>query len=287
MNQINDLELKSKHFTGLYLVATPIGTLADITLHALEVLKGVDVIACEDTRVSQKLLNHYGVEAKIFSYHEHNATKVRPKLIQMLEEGQSIALVSDAGTPLIADPGYQLVKACYEKSIAVTSLPGPCSPIVALTLSGLPTDRFCFAGFIPTKSQARQTFFEQFTPQHGTLIFFETAKRLLASLQDMHEVWLDAQICVARELTKKFEEVQTGTLTELIQHYEKVGAPRGEVVVLVDSRTFSQPDNSRIDELLAIVLEKTSVRDGVDLVASVTDLSRRDVYQRALQVKSE
>ncbi|MEN8237088.1 MAG: 16S rRNA (cytidine(1402)-2'-O)-methyltransferase [Pseudomonadota bacterium] len=285
MSQGNDLDKKSKHFTGLYLVATPIGTLADITLHALEVLKNVDVIACEDTRVTQKLLHHYGIDIKLFSYHDHNAPKVRPKLLQMLAEGQSIALVSDAGTPLIADPGYQLVKACYAKCIPVTSAPGACSPIVALTLSGLSTNRFCFAGFIPTKSQARQSFFEQFNPHHGTLIFFETAKRLLASLQGMQNVWPNTQACVARELTKKFEEVRTDTLPDLIQHYERVGAPRGEVIVLVDSRTFPQSDNNRLDELLAIVLKETTVRDGVNLVADISGLPRREVYQRALQIR--
>ncbi len=285
MSQVNDLGDESKDFTGLYLVATPIGTLSDISLHALEVLKGVDIIACEDTRVTQKLLTHYGISSKVLAYHDHNASKMRPKLMQALEAGKSIALVSDAGTPLIADPGYQLVRDAYENSIAVTSVPGACSPIVALTLSGLPTDRFCFAGFIPPKSQQRQTFFAQFTPQHGTLIFFETAKRLLASLQDMQIVWDDAQGCVARELTKKFEEVQIGALSKLIQHYETVGAPRGEVIVLVDSRTFQQSEDSRLDELLAIVLQKTSLRDGVDLVAEVTGKSRRDVYQKALQLK--
>ena len=285
MSQTNDSSDKSKQFTGLYLVATPIGTLADMTLNAIYVLKNVDIIACEDTRVTQKLLHHYGIGAKLFSYHEHNAPKVRPKLIQRLEAGQSVALVSDAGTPLIADPGYQLVQACYDACIPVTSAPGACSPIVALTLSGLPTDRFCFAGFTPPKSQARQSFFEQFTEHHGTLIFFETAKRLQACLQDMQAVWPGAQVCVARELTKKFEEIQTGTLPKLIAHYESVGTPRGEVIVLVDSRTFSQSEDRRLDELLAIVLEKTTLRDGVDLVTSVSGLPRREVYKRALQVR--
>ncbi|MBL0941117.1 MAG: 16S rRNA (cytidine(1402)-2'-O)-methyltransferase [Alphaproteobacteria bacterium] len=270
----------------LSIVSTPIGNAEDITLRALSVLKEADLIACEDTRVTSKLLAIHQIHTPLISYHDHNAEQVRPRIIEALKQGQSIALVSDAGTPLISDPGYKLVRNCVEEGLHVVCVPGPCSVLAALTLSALPTHSFYFAGFAPAKSKARQVFFSDLLGVPGTLIFFESARRLSDSLTDMMTVFGNRQAVVARELTKKFEEIRKDQLQGLINFYATHGAPKGEIVVLLDAGGPQPRKDQDLDELLKIVLEQKSLRDAVELVATTTGVSRRRIYERALFVQA-
>src|SRR5215475_8272320 len=217
----------------LYLVATPIGNLADITHRALQVLKDVDLIACEDTRHTNKLLNHYGITTKTISYHEHNEQQRASYLIEKLKEGSNIAVVSDAGTPSISDPGFRLVRAAIENDITVVPVPGPSALISALIAAGLPTDEFFFAGFLPSRTNARRTRLSELQSVPGTLIFYEAPHRLAAALKDALEVLGEREAVVARELTKLHEEIRRGRLSELAEHYAKE-VPRGEIVLIVD-----------------------------------------------------
>lgn len=273
--------------SGLYIIATPIGNIGDITLRALNTLSKVDMIACEDTRVSGKLTTVYDISTQKIPYHDHNATEVRPKLISMMKVGKRIALISDAGMPLISDPGYKLVQQCAAENIPVTCLPGATASLAALVLSGLPTDRFMFAGFLPPKSAARKSVLAEIKTVPATLIFYETATRLTDSLEDMREILGDRPAAVARELTKKFEEVQRGTLSTLVAHYQKHGHPKGEIAVVVgqgdpgDTDTWTE---KAIDDLLLQMMEtqKMSVKDASAFVAAKSGIKKRDVYQRAL-----
>lgn len=270
---------------GLYLVATPIGNLRDITLRALDLLAAADLVVCEDTRVTAKLMTHYGLAAPRLPYHEHNAEQMRPRLIERLKAGAVMALVSDAGTPLISDPGYKLVRAALAESIPVTALPGPAAPLTALLLSGLPSDRFVFAGFLPPKSAARRRILGEFVSIRATLLFFETAPRLAASLADMAVVLGDRSAAVARELTKLHEEVRRGRLTELAAHYEAAGAPKGELVVTVgpaEEEAIAAMGDDAVDAQLSAALATMSVKDASAAVAASTGRPRRAVYQRAL-----
>lgn len=290
---------------GLYLVATPIGNLADITLRALTTLASADVIACEDQRVTRKLLQAHGIappsagrpgkaagdnitgSAKrlLISYHDHNAREMRPKLIERMRRGQAVALVSDAGTPLISDPGFKLVRAAVAEGLAVTTIPGPSAPLAALTLSGLESDRFCFAGFLPPRRGARCTELEALRDIPATLVFLESARRLAESLADMAKVLGERDGAVARELTKLFEEVRRGSLAELAAHYGTEGPPKGEVVVVVGPPPPpATPTAEALDGLLRQALESESLRDAATRVASETGLPRRQVYNRALEI---
>ena len=217
----------------LSVVATPIGNLADITLRAIETLKSVDVIACEDTRHTGKLLRYYEIDKPLVSLHEHNERARTPGLIEQLKAGQSIALVSDGGTPLVSDPGWWLVHRAIEEGITVTCVPGPSAFVNALVLSGLPVDRFVFEGFLPAKSGARRRRLEELKTEERTLIFYESPHRLLKTLHDIREVIGDIQMACTRELTKVFEEVRRGTASELIEHFER-HAPRGEFVLVFE-----------------------------------------------------
>lgn len=268
---------------GLVLVATPIGNAADITLRALSVLAGTDVVACEDTRVTGKLLALHGVSASLTPYHEHNAAKVRPTLIRRLKNGESVALVSDAGTPLVSDPGYRLVRACLEEGIPVTAAPGASSVLTALQLSGLPSDRFLFAGFLPTKTVARRRALAEVAQVPATLVFLESAKRLEAALADMADVLGGREAAVARELTKMFEEVRRGPLAELAGHYAEAGPPKGEVTVVVaPPQAEAEANEEEVERLLVEALASQSLRDAVDAVAAATGWPRRRVYACAL-----
>jgi 16S rRNA (cytidine1402-2'-O)-methyltransferase len=269
---------------GLHVVATPIGNLGDITLRALETLAGSDAILAEDSRVTRKLLSHYGISKQILPYHEHNAAEMRPKIIARLKAGEALALVSDAGTPLISDPGFKLVRALVDEELPVTALPGPSSLLTGLVLAGLPTDRFFFEGFLPPKSAARRTRAEALIAVPGTLIFFETGPRLAASLTDLAAVLGPRDAAIARELTKHFEEVRRGTLTELAEFYaEAERAPKGEIVLLVappdESEGASEED---IDAALKTALKTSSLKDAVAEVTKLSGAPKRDVYQRAL-----
>ncbi len=278
-----DGEARSKLPGGLYLVATPIGNAADITLRALDILKRADVVACEDTRLTGKLLARHGIRARLTPYHDHNAERARPALLERLSRGDSVALVSDAGTPLLSDPGYKLVKACRDSGLAVTAAPGASAAVTALILSGLPTDRFLFAGFLPPKQAARTKALIELASVPATLVFFESPARLAASLADMAKVLGARPAAIARELTKLYEELRRGTLAELAEHYAKSGAPKGEVVVVVGGPIApARPQAADLDERIRQALAQESVRDAASRVAAETGLPRRDVYARAL-----
>ena len=223
----------------------------------------------------------------MIAYHEHNAERVRPRLLEHLKSGQKVALVSDAGTPLVSDPGYKLVSAVLEEGLEVTSLPGPSAPLTALVLSGLPSDRFLFAGFLPTKQLAKRQTLEEFAPLKATLIFFESAKRLAATLALMAETLGDRPAAVARELTKRFEEVRRGTLGELAAHYEAAGAPKGEIVLVIGPPVAKKTsmDQEEIDALLLEALSHSPTRSAAGAIAAATGLPRRELYQRALTLK--
>ena len=272
---------------GLYIVSTPIGNARDITLRALDVLRAADVIACEDTRVTRKLLTLYGISAPTLAYHEHNAEKMRRRLIERLKHGDRVALVSDAGTPTISDPGYRLVRAARDTGVDVIAIPGASAVLAALASAGLPTDRFLFFGFLPAKAAARRSMLAGLQMEPGTLVFYESAKRLLSSLTDMADVFGPREASVARELTKRFEEVRTGTLDELVVHYGKAGAPKGELVVLVHGASApAAADDADVDALLRKAMGEAgrSVKDAVAEVAGVTGRARREVYARALKL---
>lgn len=269
---------------GLHLVATPIGNLKDITLRALEALAAADVILAEDKRVTKTLLAHYGITTPIMSYHEHNAEVVRPHVLARLNEGAALALVSDAGTPLVSDPGFRLVEAAIAEGIAVTALPGASAVLAGLVLAGLPTDRFFFEGFLPSKQTERRRRIRTLETVPGTIVFFEAPHRLAESLVDLAEVLGARPAAVARELTKKFETVRRGLLTELAHHYSEAEKPRGEIVILVApaSGEGGTIDDAQIDARLKLELEAHSARDAAALVAAELGLQKRRVYARAL-----
>jgi 16S rRNA (cytidine1402-2'-O)-methyltransferase len=269
---------------GLYIVATPIGNLRDITLRALEILAAVDVIACEDTRVSRKLLGHYGIATTLTSYHEHNAAAVRPKLLARLANGESVALISDAGTPLISDPGFKLVRAAHEAGHAVTAAPGPSAALAALTASGLPTDHFFFEGFLPTKDAARRVRIAELEGIPATLILFESGPRLATTLGELAAKLGAREAAICRELTKLHEEIRRADLPTLAAHYREAEPPRGEIVIVVAPATGLTAEVSigDIDAMLRAALTRTSVREAVAEVAAATGQPRRVVYQRAL-----
>lgn len=268
---------------GLMIVATPIGNAADITLRALESLRRADVIACEDTRVTGGLMARYGIAAPLLAYHEHNAERMRPRLLERLRRGESVALVSDAGTPLVSDPGYKLVRAAIEAGVPVTALPGASAVMTALVLSGLPTDRFMFVGFLPARSAARRTDLTALAGVRATLICFESAGRLAATLADMVDLLGERDAVVARELTKRFEEVRRGTLVGLQAHYAATEPPKGEIVILVGPPVAAvETSDDEIDAALREAMASLSLRDAVTAVATATSAPRRRVYARAL-----
>jgi 16S rRNA (cytidine1402-2'-O)-methyltransferase len=278
---------ESKLSPGLYLVATPIGNIRDVTLRALDVLALADVLACEDSRVTAKLLRYYGITAtKTFPYHEHNAEKTRPKLISRLKAGKSVALVSDAGTPLVSDPGFKLVREALEQGIPVHAIPGPSAGIAALVSAGLPTDRFLFAGFLPQRQTARRKTLQELAAVPATLIFYESPRRLADSLADMAAVLGPRQAAVARELTKLYEEVRRDSLDALARHYTEAGAPKGEIVLVV-SPPGQDAAPADIDGLLRDALGRMSLRDAAAAVSDATGRPRREIYSRALEIAGE
>ena len=269
---------------GLYILATPIGNSRDISLRALEVLKGCDVIAAEDTRVTSKLLAIHGISKPLIPYNDHNGPQMRPKILGRLEQGQVVALVSDAGTPLVSDPGYRLVREAIAAGANIIALPGASAVLAGLTLSGLPSDRFLFAGFLPSRAGERKSMLEELGGIRATLIFFESAQRLEDSLPALAEVLGDRQAVVARELTKLHEEVRRGSLRELAAHYTK--APRGEVTLLVaPPDAAAAPDSARIDAALKAALAFMPVKAAAEMIADLTDGSRKALYARALELK--
>lgn len=276
--------------TGLYILATPIGNLKDISLRALNTLAAADVIFAEDTRVTRILLTHYGIKTPLVAYHEHNEISVTEKAIERLKSGQSVVLVSDAGTPLVSDPGFKLVQAALSQNLPVTSLPGPSAAINALVLSGLPSDRFFFEGFLPPKSTARQERMKVLSVIPSTLIFYESPHRLSAMLEDAARVFGARSAVVARELTKLYETVYRDTLPALAELFLKNGPPKGEVVVLIGPASgeiaFDATDET-LDQVLRQALQKFSIKDAAALAASQTKCSKREAYARAIILAQE
>ena len=273
---------------GLYIVATPIGNLGDVTLRALEALASADVIACEDTRVSRKLLTRYGIATALMPYHDHNAAEARPKILARLAGGAAVALISDAGTPLISDPGFKLVRAAREAGYAVTALPGASATLAALTLAGLPTDRFFFEGFLPPKEAGRRARIAELARMPATLVLFETGPRLADALADLAEGLGPREAAICRELTKLHEEVRRGDLATLARDYAAAPPPRGEIVIVIGPPPEEeQPAATELDDMLRQALTRVSVKDAVSEVAGATGLSRRDIYQRALALAKD
>jgi 16S rRNA (cytidine1402-2'-O)-methyltransferase len=268
---------------GLHLVATPIGNLRDITVRALEVLAAADLIACEDTRVTRKLVEHYGIATPLMPYHDHNAADARPKLLARLAAGAAIALVSDAGTPLVSDPGYKLVRAARAQGTAVTALPGASAVLAALAVSALPTDRFFFEGFLPPKEVARRARIAELKHIPASLVLFESGVRLAAALADLAAGLGARDAAICRELTKLHEEVRHGDLASLAQELAAEPEPRGEIVIVV-APPAPPGELGAIDlnALLRQALDRLSVKDAVAEIAAVTGQPRRDIYRRAL-----
>jgi 16S rRNA (cytidine1402-2'-O)-methyltransferase len=272
---------------GLYLVATPIGNLGDVTLRALEVLAGADVIACEDTRVTRKLLDRYCIATPLTPYHEHNATEARPKLLARLADGQAVALVSDAGTPLISDPGYRLVREAVAAGHDVTSVPGASSVLTALSLSSLPSDRFFFEGFLPPKQVARQKRVAALAAIPATLVLFETGPRIADSLADLAAALGAREAAICRELTKLHEEIRRGPLDELAAAYAAGAETRGEFVIVIAPPEEHEMQPGELDDLLRQALARVSTKEAVAEVALATGRPRRDVYRRALELTKD
>ncbi len=271
---------------GLYIIATPIGNLRDMTLRAIDTLKAVDEVLAEDTRVARKLLDAHDIRAKLSPYHDHNGAKRRPEILNKLEAGGAIALISDAGTPLVSDPGWKLSREALDAGHAVIPLPGPSALLAGLVASGLPSDRFMFCGFLSAKSGARRSTATELSRVPATLVFYETGPRLAASLADLAEtLGGDRDCAICRELTKRFEETRRGTLAEMATHYREKGPPKGEIVLLIgppEKATVSEDD---LDAALRDALQSQSVKQAAAEISALFGLAKRDVYQRALALK--
>ena len=271
---------------GLYVTSTPIGNARDITLRALDVLRNVDLIVAEDTRVTAKLLAIYGISKPLTAYNDHNAARERPRLLGRLEAGARIALVSDAGTPLVSDPGFKLVREAIQERLPVHAVPGASAALTGLVLSGLPSDRFLFAGFLPSKAGERQSALEELKAVRATLIFFESGPRLAETLKQMSDVLGMRSAAVARELTKLHEELRRGTLIELAQAYENAPPPKGEMTLLVSPPHAAKADMSAVDAALDAALEFMPLKPASEMIANLTGVSRKDVYARGLEKKN-
>ncbi len=273
--------------SALYLVATPIGNLGDITLRALETLASADVLACEDTRVTRVLLERYGIRTRPIAYHEHNAQEAGPKLIAALEAGKSVALVSDAGTPLVSDPGYRLGQLALEAGHRVVPIPGASAPLAALVGSGMPSDAFLFAGFLPVKDRGKRDRFSELAKIPATLIFFESPHRIAATVKVASEVLgRDRRAVVCRELTKTFEEFRRGTLGELADYYDDGRAVKGEIVLLIEPPSYDEiPDIEDVEKLLKDLVSTMPAAKAAGEAAKLTGLPRKELYQRLLDMK--
>ena len=273
----------------LLLISTPIGNLGDLSPRATEMLGRADIIACEDTRTTRKLVTlcSLQIRAKLLAYHDHNGHEMRPKLLALMKAGKQIVLVSDAGTPLISDPGYKLVAACHEQNIPVTAIPGASAPLMALTISGLPTDRFTFQGFVPQKQNAARAHISESASLTMTQIWFETAKRLAGSLASFSRIQGNRQAAITRELTKLYEEVDTGTLSGLAEKYALAPTPKGEIVLVISGSNKAEAvlDDNDIIQLLTEYLNHHSLRDAVRMVQDISGRKHKDIYQLALSLK--
>ena len=273
---------------GLYIIATPIGNLKDFSPRAAEILNEAEIIACEDTRVSKKLFSLLGLplNKKFIKYEDHTEEKQAQNLIDLINEGASVALISDAGSPLISDPGYKLVRKCREQDIYVTAIPGACAVITALQLSGLPTNRFMFAGFIPNKDKARADLFNELKSINTTLVFYETAPRLLKTLEQVALIFAGREISIARELTKMYEEVVGGDIRQVIEYFT-ANEPRGEFVLMVAPPVATENSAIDIRPILQKRLAETSLKTAVKEVCAQYGLNKNEVYALALELKDE
>ncbi len=271
---------------GLYLVSTPIGNLGDMTIRGLETLAGADIIACEDTRVSRVLLDRFCITTRPYAYHEHNAERAGPKLMAALEAGKSVALISDAGTPLVSDPGYRISQTAIEAGVPVIPIPGASAPMAALVASGLPSDTFLFAGFLPSKDKARRDRLASFAAIEATLMFFESPNRLAVCLKSAAEVLgTDRPAAVCRELTKAYEEIRRGTLGDLAAGYEDETV-RGEIVLVIGPGSTPPPSEDDVDALLARLASDLPAGKAATEAARLTGLNRKDLYARLLAMKT-
>jgi 16S rRNA (cytidine1402-2'-O)-methyltransferase len=272
---------------GLYLVATPIGNLGDISLRALETLAAADLIACEDTRVTARLLERYAIATSLTPYHDHNAAAARPKILARIRDGAAVALVSDAGTPLVSDPGFRLVQAARDADLAVTAVPGASAVLTALAVAGLPTDRFFFEGFLPVKDAGRRTRIAELARIPATLVLFESGPRIAPALAALADGLGDRPAAVCRELTKLHEEVRRDGLAALARHYADGAETRGEFVLVVAPPQAATATPAEIDALLRDALRSQSLRDAVGAVAAATGEPRSEVYRRALALAKD
>ncbi len=275
---------------GLYCVATPIGNLRDITMRALDVLKAADLVLCEDTRMTRKLMSAYQISAKLQVYNDHSGDGARSRVIEMIVQGKALALVSDAGLPLISDPGYKLVRAAQEEGLYVTTVPGASAPLSALQISGLPSNKFCFLGFLPSKSSARRKVLSEWAGVNATLIAFETAPRLKASLKDVHETLGAREVAVVREITKKFEEVRREVPEVLLQYYEENGKPKGEIVLVIappGEESGLALGDAELTDMLREALGSMKVKEAAKYVGEKTGLKKSDLYNIALSISKE
>ena len=290
--------LKSETFTievplkslqpGLYLISTPIGNLEDITLRALNVLRMVHVVACEDTRVLRKLLGHYGIKVQTALYHDHNADQQIPKIIERIQNGEAVGLVSDAGTPMVSDPGYKLVRECINAGVMVTAIPGATAAITGLSLSGMPTDQFLFAGFMPTKKGQMKKKMEEIKATPSSKVFYESPRRLVRFFEAALDVFGDCDAAVARELTKMFEEVRRGKISELLEQYKNEDAPKGEAVIIIGPGAVqSEWSNEDVIDALKKSMASSSLKDSVKQVTNLTGWKKKEIYQMALDIASE
>ena len=280
----SESSLSEPLIAGLYIVATPIGNLGDITLRAVDVLRRCDRVACEDTRVTGRLLKHLGISKPLWRYDDHASDKDRVRLLEMMRN-EAVVLVSDAGTPLISDPGYRLVRDARELGISVTSLPGACAAIAGLTLSGLPNDRFLFAGFVPVKEKARADFLGEMAEVDATLVLYETGPRLTKTLDALASAWPEREVAVARELTKLHEECRTGSAAQLLEHYNAY-PPKGEIVLLVGPPA-ERPNDADPEALLREALRTLKPSQAAAQVAKATGLDRKVLYARAMELKGQ
>ena len=272
----------------LMMIATPIGNLEDMTLRALNFLKSADIVACEDTRSTKKLLRLLNIKAlgKLVAYHDHNGETVRPTLLLELKKGKTVALVSDAGTPLISDPGFKLVEACHKNNIKVSAIPGPTAPILALTMSGLPTDKFTFNGFIPASTAGSRKALVETSNLQTTQIWFSTTSKLISHLKTMLSTYGNRNAAVVREITKLHEEIKNATLKDLLSHYQECGPPKGEIVIVVNGMKNKLNSNNK-DELNVVIkeaLNRLSLKDAVNEVSIVTGANKKQIYQQALNL---
>ena len=274
--------------SGLHLVATPLGNLGDVSFRALSALAAADVVLCEDTRVTSRLLGRFSIATRMRPYHDHNAAQVRPAILEQMQAGGRVVLVSDAGMPAVSDPGYKLVRDCVMLDIPVDVIPGPTAPVTALVLSGLPTDRFMFAGFLPARSGQRRAAMSELASVPATLVFFESANRLAASLADMVAVWPEPQVAVTRELTKLHQEVLRGTAGEIGEQLDARGPVKGEITIVVGPPAEAPvADGAIVEDRLAELLKTNSASKAAAQLARETRRPRAELYDLAMKLKGE